>query len=225
MKNTLALLFLFLTSFFVYGQKTDSTNTVKENITPYIYIKYTELKSKKGVKNGLATIKYSSSHHGSHLMSKGYYRDNKRIGIWDFYDSHSRKTQSFDYTNKKILLLDTTIDDRLTYHIENTTDSDLVILPRKLGSHYDFEMLIDYTSNSGVFLNSPKKKNIYSIFDIDESGKLVKFQGNIESDNFKNTKEVDINLFRDDYFQFIPAYVNGKAVKSRIVYAWQQNTD
>ena len=217
-KNILLFFLLILTFGIANAQKSDSTRIVTKEISFNIIGNFTELKQKKGIYNGEAEIIFSGR-DGNTVIARGLYKNNLRFGRWQFFELNNL-VQVYNYGTKKVEQTYNNFEDKLSYEIDNLKTGDKVIYPTKLGCSFSFLYLIDGTSKSGVFNKAPANRKVLSIFTISETGKLVRFQGQVISENFDKIADVNISHYQDDFFQFSPAYVNGVAVPSKIIYTW-----
>ncbi|MBX2966306.1 MAG: TonB family protein [Cyclobacteriaceae bacterium] len=89
MKLKLLTIFI-LTSFYALGQET----VLKEKKGESYYV----LKDDPKIKHG--TFQYSTK---KGLVEKGQYYNDKKVGIWEFYDNEGNIEQKYDYTLKQIV--------------------------------------------------------------------------------------------------------------------------
>jgi len=79
-----------LATIYSFGQET----VLKEKKGESFYV----LKNNPNVKHG----KYQYS-EGKKVVERGQYDNDKRIGVWEFYDADGTVEQKYDYTSKKLV--------------------------------------------------------------------------------------------------------------------------
>jgi len=210
--KTLFSLLLFFAFSNAFAQKSDSTHTHYRFIRGGFMEHSTELKSKKKVKNGVSKILT-----GQRVMATGLYQNDVRIGRWSFYREKDTLDQIYNYSTKK---LEFALQDSLIfYEIDSLKAGDRVIYPAKIGgNHYGLHFLVKGFTPSYEFRKYPGLHKVFLIFYIDENGKLIKYDAEVVASGYKKLTNLDLKNFKDEDFDFTPAYVNGKAVPSKLVY-------
>ena len=147
----------------------------------------------------------------------------KKTGQWFFYSPNGQPLEVYDY-DKNILRYeareDSTSDFR--YLLDKAlTDSDRVTKPIKVGGRY-----LGYLPYVGLY-KTPLDIDAYNAvyFDgfiellISPLGRLADYKVRVFSKymEYDQTTHMDINLFKEEDKQFIPATLNGEPIVSRIV--------
>lgn len=216
--KALLILLLSLTCFLAMAQKSDSTRTYYRIIRGTIE-HATELKSKRYVRNGAAEIK-----SGRKIIASGLYKDDRRYGRWIFFNAKDSLEQVYNYTTKKVEY--NAPNKNISYYIDSLHNGDKVTYPAKIGGvnyamHYllkKFEAPYEIRKSPGIF-------NLYYIFNLDDTGILIKFEIKIASLNYNRIDTVDLNKLREEDLEFSPAILNGKKVASIIVYESKVTVD
>ncbi|UKT62282.1 energy transducer TonB [Pedobacter mucosus] len=212
MKLLHSLLFI-LTTFNAFAQKSDSTHTHFRIIRGGLIEHSTELKSIKNVKNGISEIK-----SGKALLAMGMYKDGNRVGRWRFYKNADSVEQVYNYTTKK-LEYNSTINNIL-YEIDSLKVGDTVVYPAKIGGFYtSLYFLRNKFQPSRDFRAYPGEHSVFLVFYLDENGKLTKYETETGGGNLKKLDIIDLKKMLPVDFEFVPAYVNGKPVASRLIYS------
>jgi len=217
-KKLTLLLSLFI-PLFASAQKSDSTHTHFRIIRGGMIEHSTELKSKRYVKNGESEIKI-----GRDLLAVGLYKDDERSGRWRFFNGPDSLEQIYNYTTKKLEYNHTAKN--IVYEIDSTKEGDKIIYPAKIGGyHTSLRFLIKKFSPSKEFRAYAGVHTVLLIFHIDEHGKLIKYQAETGEGELKRTEEISLSKFRPEDFDFVPAYLNGKPVASRLIFQSKLTVD
>jgi len=209
--KTLHLLFLLLICFSANAQKSDSTRTYYKIIRGTIE-HATELKSKRYVRNGAAEII-----SGRKIIASGLYKDDLRYGRWSFFNAKDSLEQVYNYTTKKVEF--NLRDKHLSYYIDSLKTGDKVIYPIKVGGvNYAMYYLLNVFKVPYELRRSLGNYDLFYIFNLDESGKLIKFETKIASLNYNKIDVVDLAKLKAEDLEFAPAVLNGRKVASTIVY-------
>lgn len=210
--KTFYTLVLHLICFSAYAQKSDSTHTHFRIIRGGLIEHSTELKSIKNVKNGLSEIT-----SGKVLLGTGMYKDGERVGRWRFFKNTDSLEQVYNYSTKKLEYNNTLPN--VLYEIDSIMPGDKVIYPAKIGGFYTgLNFLTKKISPSKDFKAYPGVHPVFLIFHIDANGKLLKYEAVTGGDGYKKTKNMDLKDLKPEDFDFVPAYLNGKAVSSRLIF-------
>jgi len=195
----------------------DSTQK-KERLTATIIANYYVLKADKQTKTGLYQAIYR--HHMA--LASGRYSNNKRTGVWHFYNKQNELLENFDYDNNKLLYEkadDSISAQQIQYDFDDTiTESSKVTKPIKPGGRYFgyipylqlFKLSDDFTGTD--FSNFTAVLEIL----VSPGGRLADFKVHIKSDEFERITTFSTELIDEQDKQFIPATINGKPVLSRI---------
>jgi len=91
----LMTLLLLITSAYLFGQDTKK-KTVSNDYPPYKETFYV-LKSDRKIKHG----EYQKTYGG--LTIKGQFDNNKKIGVWEYFDRYNQLEQKIDFDSEKII--------------------------------------------------------------------------------------------------------------------------
>lgn len=210
--KTLPTLLLSFVCFFAFAQKSDSTRTYYRIIRGGMIEHATELKSKRYVKNGISEIK-----NGRNIVATGSYKDGERLGAWKFFNGVDSVEQIYNYTTKK---LEYNLPFRSIYgEIDSLKKGDRYNNPAKIGGFYTgLYFLLKRFTPSKEFQKYPGKHTVRLIFYIDEKDTLTKYIAETGEGEIKRVEIMDLEKLHEDDFKFVPAFVNGKAVTSRLIY-------
>ena len=216
--KTLASLLLSLLCFSAFAQKSDSTTTYYR-IVRGIVEHNTELKSKKGIRNG-----YSETKNGRVIVAAGYYKDGERFGRWRFFNRKDTLEQVYNYTTKKLEY--NLENERISVSFDSLEIGDKVVKPAKIGGvAYPMNFLFGMFNRPYEFRNATGKAKIDYIFSLDENGTLLKYEIKVESAMYNNAETIKLSRLRPEDFLFTPAKRNGKYVKSKLIYSCEVNFD
>jgi len=210
--KTLASLLLSLICFSASAQKSDSTRTHFRIIRGGMIEHSTELKSKRYVKNGESEIKT-----GRILLAAGLYKDGERYGRWRFFNGPDSLEQVYNYTTKKLEYNHS--GKNMAYEVDSTKSGDKIIYPAKIGGYStSLRFLVKEFSPSKEFRSYAGVHTVFLIFHIDKHGKLIKYETETGGGSIKRTEEIPLSKMRPEDFDFVPAYLNGKPVASRLIF-------
>jgi hypothetical protein len=210
MKIISALFMLLVCSLNSIAQKSDSTYThyaFYRGLSSHV----TELKSKRGIKNGEYKI-----FGGRKIIATGLYKDNERIGRWRFFNENDSLDQVYNYTTQ--LVEYNLPNQRITCYIDSIKEGDKIIPPMKVGGAFGLLFLtrlflppMEVYRGSGAY-------NLLHLFTLDEHGKLIRYETKIDASNYKKVEEIPLKKLKTEDFEFTPAKVNGKNVSSTLVF-------
>ncbi|MCX2495891.1 hypothetical protein OQX63_20520 [Pedobacter sp. PF22-3] len=210
MKTLLSVLLYFI-SFTVVAQKTDSTHTHYRYVRGGFIEHSTELKSQRGIKNGIATILA-----GKKKFATGIYKNNERIGRWHFFCPLDTLEQIYNYSTKK-LEYNVPIKE-ITYEIDSLKEGDKVSYPAKIGGNlYGMYFLTERFRIPSELKHIKGFHKLNYIFTVSNSGQLLNYEVKIISPSYNKTEIIDLAKFHPDDLAFVPAKVNGRAVKSKLI--------
>ncbi|MDQ8053669.1 MAG: hypothetical protein REI78_11610 [Pedobacter sp.] len=204
-----SLLFLLVSSLPTHAQKSDSTHT------HYAFYRgfsthETELKSKKGIKNGEYKI-----FNGHSITAKGLYKNDERIGLWEFYKNKDSIEQVYNYTTKKVVYSQPFANAK--FYLDSLKEGDRIVYPTKIGGSFGIYFLLRLFRPPNHPLKSAIPCPLLYIFSIDESGKLIRYQTKIEDGSSVILDEIPLEKLRAEDFEFSPAKLNGRQVASTLV--------
>lgn len=223
MKKYCLLLITCLITLYSQAQEKRETITKKNWLTESVKEKFEVLKSDGTTKEGLYTAIYSPSNA---IIAHGHYNDNKRVGIWHFWDTHGRLIEAVDYTTNNLLseeAVDAISRQYILYGFDQTLkDSDRITKPLRIGGR-----CFGYIPYLQVY-HLPRSYN-----DVDErllraqlellispGGRLADLKVHIIApDNSDDVTSFSPDIFSEDDKKFVPATINGVPVMSRIFLA------
>ncbi|RZJ81486.1 MAG: hypothetical protein EOO47_04045, partial [Flavobacterium sp.] len=165
--NKLAIFFIITLSYIkVNAQKSDSTIMRSRNVAYGFTEHFTELKTKKGIKNGYADVK-----EGSKIIATGRYKDDKKFGRWRYFKKDTLQ-QLYNYNTKTIEYQIN--DEKLVYVIDSLKDGDLIVYPTKIGgTYFGFRFLGPLYIIPNQLRKTQGDYPIYFIFHLNEQGKVL----------------------------------------------------
>jgi hypothetical protein len=184
------------------------------------------LKSDKSTRQGL----YQAVSSKNIAVASGQFDNDKKTGIWHFFDLQGHQLQNYDYTNKKLLfeaVEDTTSN--LRYFVDKLlTDSDRTTKPVKAGGRYfgyipylKLFKLPAYLMDINRYLSVAVVELLVS-----PGGRLADFKVHIYSGaNYEKVFNMSTDMPNDEDKVFIPATVNGEPIGCRIMIKCQINND
>lgn len=189
------------------------TQKLPNKLTEFFYA----LKSNPDIKQGLYQVRYKNI-----AIVSGLYTNNKRSGIWHFFNRQGQILQNYNY-DKNELLNETREQpgDGFKYIFDKDfTRDDIVTKPVKIGGRY-----YGYLPYLNIF-KMPKDLNVnheainaYIELLISPGGRLADYTIHLSSSwyDFDRTLNVNLDLLNDADKQFIPATINKEAVACRII--------
>lgn len=189
----------------------------KTKLTGNVSQVYKVLASSKYTKQGL----YQALFKKKTVVATGMFENDKKSGIWRFYDQKGQAMQIYDYSKKQLLFEareDTSSN--LRYFVDKQLDSTSKITkPVKVGGRY-----FGYLPYLNLFTVPKDLRDInYDVFSavvellISPYGRLADYKVHLTALNFKRTINMNINLPNEEDMVFIPATLNGEPISSRVV--------
>lgn len=186
---------------------------------------YTVLPTNKKIKNGTCQITYQDN---DNIMAVGAYINNAKSGVWNYYGMNGRLVQKYDYNSKTLLMNKTDSGSiiRSEYKLPDVTvnTNDKVEPPVKIGGPtYGFYLLYDIRLIPMNVRNELGRIGAVMkyVFTISEDGKLegwdIIYTDSGSKDGGNKVKQ-SIKGLPDDAYDFIAAKLNGKPVKSQLIY-------
>jgi len=209
-----AAILLFNTCF---GQETiQKKNRLTDSVTEVFQV----LKSDKYTRQGL----YQALFKKKIAVAHGAYNNNKRVGLWHFYDPKGTVIESYNYDNGKLYFEapeDTTSN--LRYFVDKQLDSTTkVTKPIKIGGRYYgyipymrlFKLPDSYTEMNRQILITAVVELLVSPF-----GRLADYKVHLSTENGEDLRVINMNINLPDPadMTFTPATLNGEPVTSRIM--------
>jgi hypothetical protein len=189
----------------------------KAKLTDNVSQIYKVLASNKYTKQGL----YQALFKKKTVVATGMFENDKKTGVWRFYDQKGQAMQIYDYTKKQLLFEareDTSSS--LRYFVDKKLDStSTVTKPLKVGGRY-----YGYLPYLNLFTVPKDLRDVnYDLFSavvellISPYGRLADYKVHLSAVNFKRTINMNINLPNEEDMIFIPATLNGEPISSRVV--------
>jgi hypothetical protein len=189
----------------------------KAKLTDNVSQIYKVLASNKYTKQGL----YQALFKKKTVVATGMFENDKKTGVWRFYDQKGQAMQIYDYTKKQLLFEareDTSSS--LRYFVDKKLDStSTVTKPLKVGGRY-----YGYLPYLNLFTVPKDLRDVnYDLFSavvellISPYGRLADYKVHLSAVNFKRTINMNINLPNEEDMVFIPATLNGEPISSRVV--------
>jgi hypothetical protein len=199
-----------------FGQDTvEQKNRLPNNVIERFYVLKSDQKTKQGP--------YKAFLRRRTLIAMGNYKNNKRTGIWTFYESDGRLVERFNYDNNTFLNeapLDTAGD--ISYLFDaKIKESDRLTRPLKIGgSYYGFLPYVTLfrLPFSVMDVNTNSFKAYIELL-ISPGGRLADYKVHLASAlyEYKQIINMDVSLFSEEDRQFLPATLNDEPILSRII--------
>jgi len=221
-----SIIILFAALFYLNTCFAQETMIRKHRLTDSVTERISVLKSDKSTRQGL----YQAVSSKNIAVASGQFNNDKKTGIWHFFDLQGRQLQNYDYTNKKLLfeaVEDTTSN--LRYFVDKLlADSDRTTKPVKAGGRYfgyipylKLFKLPAYLMDINRYLSVAVVELLVS-----PGGRLADFKVHIYSGaNYEKVFNMSIDMPNDEDKVFIPATVNGEPIGCRIMIKCQINND
>lgn len=216
MRKKYFLFFIFLqTNLFLIAQQ---ESWHKKRISSSLIENFVSSSTNKKNKNG----EYFVINNNNKELVRGKFKNGEKDSIWTFFSESGDIIQQFDYRKNKILY--NTLDDHTivkeTFKINSPFDDTLkVIPPIKIGGiNYGFYLL--YDEKAMPIEVKQQKNNILMeyVFTISELGKLEDWHIVYSSTFYNDELTMPINNLPTDAYEFKPALVGNKAIKSKLIY-------
>jgi hypothetical protein len=213
------IILVAIVAFFVCDCYAQDTVKRKNRLTPSVTETFFVLKSDKETKQGL----YQAVFKRDIPLASGKYANNKRIGVWHFYDLNGTLIENFDYDRKILtyekpddILSETQI--QYNFDADSIKNTDILTKPMKPGGRYFgyipylkiFKLSDDYIGTD------PRLFVAVLELLISPGGRLADFKVHIKSQDSDRTTTFSTELFNEEDKAFIPATVNYKPIMSRI---------
>ena len=200
----------------------------KNRINDDVIEKFQVLKNQQDVRNG----PYEAFYKRRVPVAQGAYTNNKKTGMWRFYDPKGKLMQVYDYDSKTIRYeaKEYTQTSDFYYGVDREiTDTDKVIKPIKVGGRY-----FGYLPYLGLYQPpfNPYEWGTDGCVAIVELlisplGRLADFKvrTNCSLIQYDQTITMQVKLFKEEDRQFIPATYNGQPILSRIIMRCKMRTN
>lgn len=155
-------------------------------------------------------------------LARGKYNQGVKDSVWNYYNQAGDLIQVYDYTNKKLIynVLDRKSIIEEAYVIDTTGYANAkIVTPKKLGGvNYGFNLLYNERNLPTAVKQQTDKVLMQYVFSLSETGKVEGLSINYSSTfyNTENPQSIDASI--PDAYDFLPASINGKPVKSKFIY-------
>jgi DNA uptake protein ComE-like DNA-binding protein len=196
-----------------------STKWIKNRVSPTLIENCENIKvNGKKVKHGECFVLDMSNNE----LARGKYKNGIKDSVWNYYNTAGDLIQVYDYTNAKLIY---NVADRKTivqeaYVVDTTGYVNAKInTPKKLGGvNYGFYLLYNERNLPSAVKQQTDKMLMEYVFSLSETGKVESVSINYASRfyNTENPQSIDSSV--PDAYEFLPATINGKPVKSKFIY-------
>jgi hypothetical protein len=202
----------------------EKKNKLNDNVTE----KFQVLKDNESIRNG----SYQAIYRRRVPIAQGNYTNGKKTGMWRFYDPKGKLMQVYDYDNHmlKYEAKEYAASSSFFYTIDKeVADTDKITKPLKIGGRY-----YGYLPYLGLYQPpfNPYEYGTNGCVAIVELlisplGRLAEYKVRTACSllEYDQTITMNVNLFKEEDKQFIPATFNGEPVVSRILIRCHLNQD
>jgi hypothetical protein len=207
-----------LSAFLLLSVGTYGQDTVKRSdyLTQLVREDFFVLKSNKKVREGPYQAIYNNV-----IISKGNYKEGKRVGKWFFASNKGQIVQSYDY-DQHVLSIDSTDLNNLKYLIADSIKAtDVICYPVKIGGFFYglYPLLFQPGISSMLHADFPDgiRLNCLHKFTVSSNGDIIKHEIQVTGGGREKVYILDDSKF-DLYFrQFLPASINGRKVECQVL--------
>lgn len=157
------------------------------------------------------------------LIASGQYSDGKKSGLWSFFDQDGQPSQTYDYDNSQFISeapIDTTNDISYAFDLEQLKPEQRPTKPLRVGGVYygfipyvnTFKLPFDTAGiNTGFF------GAVIELL-VSPGGRLAYYKVHLFSKayRYKQSFNMDVNLFAEEDKVFFPATLDHRPILSRI---------
>jgi hypothetical protein len=189
----------------------------KGRLTTMVTEKFqTVIEKSKQVKQGL----YHAFYNKNTVIASGNYTDDKRTGVWHFFNQGGKLSENFNYDTQKLTYEapeDTTSNIR--YVIDNKINGgDHVTKPVRLGGRYfgyvPYLRLFKLPADM-VDVNPAEFIVVLELL-ISPGGRLADYRIHIKSASYERVLSIGTDLLSEEDRQFLPAGFNNQPISSTI---------
>jgi hypothetical protein len=210
---------LLIAIHFIVSRAAAQDSVMRKNwLTQSVIEHFLVLRSNKEIKQGL----YQAIYRRRIALASGTYTNNKRVGVWHFYDKYGRLVQNFNYEQNSItweMADDTLTAAHIGYGFDNKiTDSDRVTKPMKAGgSYYGYIPYLKLFRLSDDYMGTDLTQ-FSAVLEIlvSPGGRLADFKVHIKSPVDERITTFSTDLIDEEDRLFVPATINHKPVLCRI---------
>jgi hypothetical protein len=193
--------------------------TNKKTLSRHLREVYDVQKADWKIKDG----NYTVINDDKKIIVKGTYTNNRKTGVWSYYDNNGKLVQQYDYSRDSLLFQDR--DPLSVVHDDfqipqGVEDSAKLRRPYKIGGpEYGFYLLFDERDIPQAVKSTSGKAEMNYVLTIDEKGNLESYILIFGGENF-----TDIVIRRSvkglpaEALEYAAATIDGKPVRSKISY-------
>lgn len=190
----------------------------KNKISAFVTEKYnTVITADKQIKQG----QYQAFYKNKVVIAQGSYKDDKRIGLWRFFNKTQQLTQVYNYDAGKLLFeLPEEERSNFKYIIDKVVnDSVTITKPYKIGGRYFgyLPYLKFFTMPEDLRGEAYEKIAVEMELFISPMGRVADFKFRIKAPFYSATINIDPNILLTEDKIFTPATYNKEPISSRIV--------
>lgn len=215
MKKLISLLVIF-SSFLQASAQNEIWS--KKRISASLVENFVVSPAQKKMKNG----EYFVVNDDKDELVRGKYKEGRKDSIWTFFNKSGEIIQQFDYRTNTMLFntVDASSIVRETFLIDSTVDRSLKVTPpRKIGGvNYGFYLLYN---EKGLPIQVKQQKNdvlMEYVFSLSETGNLEDWHIVYTSLFYNEDIKMSVRGLPSDAYEFQPALLGGKPVKSKLIY-------
>lgn len=193
-------------------------NWHKKRLSQTLFENYVSLPQDKNVRNGA----YNVTNADNKVLVMGSYKNNAKDSIWNYYNVAGDIIQSYNYTTNQMLyrVVDPSTIVKQKVVIDTALgDDDKIVAPQKIGGvNYGFYLI---HSDKALPIEVKQQKNdilMEYVFNLSETGKLTDWHIVYTSTFFNDDRKQSISGLPKDAYEFTAATVNGKPIKSVLIY-------
>lgn len=193
-------------------------NWHKKRLSQTLFENYVSLPQDKNVRNGA----YNVTNADNKVLVMGSYKNNVKDSIWNYYNVAGDIIQSYNYNTNQMLyrVVDPSTIVKQKVVIDTALgDDDKIVAPQKIGGvNYGFYLI---HSDKALPVEVKQQKNdilMEYVFNLSETGKLTDWHIVYTSTFFNDDRKQSINGLPKDAYEFTAATVNGKPIKSVLIY-------
>lgn len=191
---------------------------VKRKLDENVNEVFDVLKSNNAIRNG----KYNAYYKKKTIFATGSFDNDKRVGLWQFYDLKGNITQTYNYTSKKIYYEAPELETSpLRYFVDRELNpGDTVTKPLRVGGrYYGFLPYLDLFTLPSGYQDLDGKIGAMVELLVSPGGRLADYKVHLIVPGAPQAFRVinmNLNLPNPDDLVFVPAKLNREPVSCRI---------
>ena len=193
--------------------------TNKKTLSRHLREVYDVLKADWKIKDGSYTV----INDDNKAIVKGSYTNNRKTGVWKYYDNNGKLVQEYDYSRDSLLFQDS--DPLSVVHDDfqipqGVEDSAKLRRPYKIGGpEYGFYLLFDERDIPPTVKSASGKAEMNYVLTIDEKGSLESYTLIFGGENFNDIViRRSVRGLSAEALEYAAATIDGKPVRSKISY-------